>query len=182
VTEESNEGYWIRSWGSVGGWGVELSGTATYNQGEISTHSTTVQSDINIGVHFGPIDRSLGEDNFNVTPYVYWAKNGALVVNYAARAILPSAGGTATWWSDNYGNKQDPAFILPWRLDPEKGLALQDQERRKQTKSISFSPREPSPNDTVTITAVINNFSLKQTDDSISVSFYHGSPDSGENF
>jgi hypothetical protein len=164
---------------SVSGWGFELSGTATYNQSEISTHKTTVSSDLNIGVHFGPIDRSLGEDNFNVTPYVYWAKNGALVVDYAARAILPSAGGTATWWSDNYGNKQDPAFILPWRLDPEKGLALQDQERRKQTKSISFSPREPSPNDTVTITAIVNNFSLKETDDSVSVSFYLGSPDSG---
>ncbi|HEY4787582.1 MAG TPA: VCBS repeat-containing protein, partial [Bacteroidales bacterium] len=165
--------------GSVGGWGIELSGTATYNQGEISTHTTTVESSVDAKVHLGPIDRSLGEDNFNVTPYVYWANNGALVIDYAARAILPSAGGTATWWSDNYGKQQDPAFILPWRLDPEKGLALQDNARRQQTKSISFEPREPKVGDTVTITALVNNFSLKQTEDSVPVSFYMGDPNSG---
>lgn len=164
---------------SVGGYGIELEGTANYEQGSISTHSTTVNEEIDIKVHFGPIDRSLGETNFNVTPYVYWATNGAMVVDYAARVILPSQGGTATWWSDTYGNEQDPAFILPWRLDPEKGLALQDEERRRQTKSISLRPAAPSTGDTVTITALVNNFSLKETEDAVGVSFYLGNPEDG---
>ena len=165
--------------GKVSGWGIELGGSANFETGAISTHTTTVSDDLDIKVHLGPIDRSLGETNFNVTPYVYWANNGALVVDYAARAILPSQGGTATWWSDNYGKLQDPAFILPWRLDPEKGLALQDEERRRQTKSISFSPEEPVADDTLTITALINNFSLKETEDSVAVSFYLDNPDDG---
>ncbi|HYX09347.1 MAG TPA: FG-GAP-like repeat-containing protein [Bacteroidales bacterium] len=165
--------------GSVSGWGMEVSGSATYNKSEISTHSTTVESDININVHLGPIDRSLGEDNFNVTPYIYWAKNGALVVNYAARAILPGAGTTPTWWSANYGQKPDPTLILPWRLDPEKGLALEDEARRQQTKSLLFSPSEPVDGDTITITAYIHNFSLKETSDPVQVKFYMGDPANG---
>ncbi|MEN8201997.1 MAG: T9SS type A sorting domain-containing protein [Bacteroidota bacterium] len=164
---------------SVGGYGIEVEGTANYEQGAISTHSTTVNDEIDIKVHFGSIDRSLGETNFNVTPYVYWASNGALVVDYAARAILPSQGGTATWWSSTYGTEQDPAFILPWRLDPEKGLALQDQERRRQTKSIELTPAEPSAGDTVTITALVSNFSLIETEDSVALSFYLGDPGKG---
>ena len=164
---------------SIGGYGIEIAGTANYEQGAVSTHSTTVSNEIDIKVHLGPIDRSLGETNFNVTPYVYWAKNGALVVDYAARAILPSGGSTATWWSETYGNEQDPAFILPWRLDPEKGLALQDEERRRQTKSISLSPAEPEAGDTATLTALVSNFSLKETEDAVPVSFYLGDPANG---
>jgi hypothetical protein len=164
---------------SIGGYGIEVEGTANYEQGSISTHTTTVNDEVDIQVHFGPIDRGLGETNFNVTPYVYWATNGALVVDYAARAILPSQGGTATWWSSVYGTEQDPAFILPWRLDPEKGLALQDEERRMQTKSISLIPSEPSAGDTVTITALVNNFSLLDTDGPVDVGFYLGDPGNG---
>jgi len=165
--------------GKIGGYGIEVEGTASYGMGSVSTHTTTVDEEIDIKVHFGPIDRGLGETNFNVTPYVYWATNGALVVDYAARAILPSQGGTATWWSSVYGTEQDPALILPWRLDPEKGLALQDQERRRQTKSISLSPSEPSTGDTVTIKALVNNFSLIETEGPVPVSFYLGDPGNG---
>jgi len=165
--------------GKIGGYGIEVEGTANYEYGSVSTHTTTVDEEVDIRVHFGPIDRGLGETNFNVTPYVYWATNGALVVDYAARAILPSQGGTATWWSSVYGTAQDPAFILPWRLDPEKGLALQDDERRRQTKSISLSPAEPSEGDTVTISALVNNFSLIETEGAVPVSFYLGDPGSG---
>lgn len=163
----------------IGGYGITVEGTANYDQGAVSTHSTTVNDEIDIKVHFGPVDRGLGETNFNVTPYVYWAKNGALVVDYAARAILPSQGGTATWWSSVYGNEQDPAFILPWRLDPEKGLTLQDEERRRQTHSIRINPAEPSTGDTATLTALVSNFSLIQTGGAIPVSFYLGDPGSG---
>lgn len=165
--------------GKIGGYGITVEGTASYQQGSVSTHSTSVSEEIDIRVHFGPVDRGLGETNFNVTPYVYWARNGALVVDYAARAILPSQGGTATWWSANYGIEQDPAFILPWRLDPEKGLALQDEERRRQTKSIRINPPEPSAGDTVTLTALVSNFSLIQTGGTVPVSFYLGNPDNG---
>jgi len=163
----------------IGGYGITVEGTASYEQGAVSTHSTSVSEEIDIRVQFGPVDRGLGETNFNVTPYVYWSNNGALVVDYAARAILPSQGGTATWWSEFYGNEQDPAFILPWRLDPEKGLALQDEARRRQTKSISINPPEPSAGDTATLTALVSNFSLIQTGGPVPVSFYLGDPDNG---
>lgn len=163
---------------SVGGWGIEVSGTARYDQSQLSTHSVSVGNALDISVHLGGVNRSIGETGYNVTPYIYWAKNGALVVDYAARPILPEPGGTPTWWSATY-NQPDPAFILPWRLDPEKGLILQDEVKRSQTKSIQFSPAEPEAGDTITVSAWVHNFSPYPTGTAIPVSFYVGDPRTG---
>jgi hypothetical protein len=163
---------------SVSKWGLELSGTASYNRSDLSTHSVSVGSALDISVHLGGVNRSIGETGYNVTPYIYWATSGAMVIDYAARPILPEPGGTNTWWSSNY-NKPDPAFILPWRLDPEKGLTLEDEARRYQTKSIRFSPAESKPGDTITISAIINNFSPYPTAGTVPVSFYVGDPANG---
>jgi len=163
---------------SVSNWGVEVSGAASYDRSDLSTHSVSVGKDLDITVHLGGINRSIGETGYNVTPYIYWATNGALVIDYAARPILPEPGGTDTWWSSNY-SQPDPGFILPWRLDPEKGLTLEDEARRYQTKSIRFTPAESSAGDTVKVTAIINNFSPYPTGGSIPVSFYIGDPMNG---
>lgn len=161
--------------GSVGGWGIEVSGAARYDQSQLSTHSMSVGEALDITVHLAGINRSIGETGYNVTPYIYWSKNGAMVIDYAARPILPEPGGTDTWWSAEY-DIADPTFILPWKLDPEKGLALQDEVKRTQSKSISFSPAEPKQGDTITVTAYVHNFSPYPTANVIPVSFYVGDP------
>jgi hypothetical protein len=163
---------------SVGGWGVEVSGTANYNFGQIQTHSVEIQKDISLTGNLGFYDGGLGEADYSVKPYLYRSKNGALVVDYKVKPVLPvGSGDTDTWWSEHYGKHPDPAFVLPWRLDPEKSLALQNEDKRTLTKSISLSKKELIPGDTVTLLANIHNFSVKYCNDSVNVRFFLGHPD-----
>ena len=126
---------------SIGGYGLEVEGTANYAQGSISTHSTTVNEEIDIKVHFGPIDRGLGETNFNVTPYVYWATNGALVVDYAARAISPSQGGTAPGGVRPMGMSRIPPLSFPGGWIRKKGWPFRTRSAGdKPNQSVCVQP------------------------------------------
>lgn len=144
----------------------------------LSTHKTTVKNRFNVTVDLKNLDLSYGESRYNVTPYVYWNNNDALVIDYAAEPERSAAGGVQTWWEDFYGNDPDPAFILPWRYDPEKGLGLSEDIRRFRTKDIFFDNYEPSAGDTLTITARIRNFSLIDSP-AVTATFYAGDPDEG---
>lgn len=175
-TVERNIG--VEAGASVSYGGIEVEGEGHYSRDDISTHSMEINNALNISVHLGGINRSFGETNYIVTPYIYWANSGAMVIDYAVRPNLPEAGGTDTWWSANY-NIPDPAFILPWRLDPEKGLAIEDETKRTRTKSIYFLPKDPKPGDVITTTAIINNLSVYPTDEQVPVSFYIGNPYAG---
>jgi hypothetical protein len=158
---------------------LSLGGGEEYASDDITTHTTTVESDLYISAELGSVNMGLGEVAYDVTAYTYWAKNGALVLDYAVSPDLSEPGGTPTWWQSNY-NKQDPAFILPWRYDdPWKGLTLQDPAKKFQTKEITFYPADAERGDTVLIVARVRNFGLVNTDGPVSVSFYHGEPDSG---
>lgn len=166
--------------GSIGGWGVEVSGTAHYNFGEIQTHSIQIQKDISLTGNIGYFDGAVGEAGYSVKPYLYQSKNGALVVDYKVEPILPvGSGDTDTWWSQHYGQHPDPAFVLPWRLDPEKALALQSEDKRTLTKSISLSKKKLIPGDTVTLRANVHNFSVKYCTDPVKARFYLGEPENG---
>lgn len=164
---------------SVSGWGIEVGVSGNYSQEEISTHTTSVTEQISLKVHLDNINMGLGEVSYLVTPYSYWAKNGALVIDYAVRPEISAPGGTQTWWQVNYQSKSDPAFILPWRYDPEKGFTLQDPNKRFQTKEITFQPLDSHPGDTVIVKARVHNYSLIPTPGAVKVKFYIGDPDSG---
>lgn len=164
---------------TVGGWGIEVGVNGNYSQEEISTHTTSVTEQISLKVHLDNVNMGLGEVSYLVTPYSYWAKNGALVIDYAVRPEVSAPGGTQTWWQVNYQSKSDPAFILPWRYDPEKGFTLQDPNKRFQTKEITFQPADVHPGDTVLVKARIHNYSLIPTPSAVNVKFYVGDPDSG---
>jgi hypothetical protein len=165
-------------WGaSIGGWGVSLSVNGHYSSEQIRTQRTTVSSGLYINASLLKLNTGLGEVAYRVTPYAYWAKNGALVIDYAVQPELSQPGGTPTWWQRRYGTAPDPGFILPWRYDPEKGFALEDPAKRQQTKDITFFPAEPKAGELVTITANIHNFSLLPTTSPVGVNFYIGDPD-----
>jgi hypothetical protein len=165
-------------WGaSIGGWGVSLEVDGYYGSEEIKTQRTTVSSGLYINASLLKLNTGIGEVSYRVTPYAYWAKNGALVIDYAVQPELSQPGGTPTWWQRRYGTAPDPGFILPWRYDPEKGFALEDPAKRHQTKDITFFPADPKEGDLVTITANIHNFSLLPTTSPVGVSFYIGDPD-----
>jgi len=144
----------------------------------LSTHKTTVNNRFKVTVDLKSLDLSYGEARYDVTPYVYWNKNDALVIDFAAEPERSAAGGVQTWWEEFYGSKPDPAFILPWRYDPEKGLGLSEEIRRYRTKDIFFDNYEPSAGDTLTITARIRNFSLVDSPP-VTATFYVGDPDEG---
>jgi hypothetical protein len=151
-----------------------------YAQEEISTYSSRVRDQKGLSVHFDAIDLSLGNTRYSVTPYVYWAKNGALVLDYAVKPELPGNPlDPATWWSQRYGEKPDPAFILPWRYDPEKGSAISEEAQRQRTKDILFDPANPKTGDAITIKARIQNYSLLPTTGPVKVRFYVGDPSAG---
>jgi len=181
---ESNDS--LKSWNagmevgaSIGGYGIELEVNGYYDYEEIATHTTTVQNALSLEVYMGSIESSTSEAIYSVTPVAYWAKNGALVVDYSVDVAISGPGGTDTWWKTHYEDFPDPSFILPWKFDPEKGFTLQDETKRWQTNDISFDPVEPDPGDIITIRARVYNFSLINTSGPMSVRFYLGDPDNG---
>lgn len=161
---------------NAGTLGVSLETSAHYNRSQIQTYTSTVTNELSLQTSISSgLDMSIGEVRYTITPYAYWAQNGALVLDYAASPELQTTGGTPTWWYQNY-NMQDPAFILPWRYDPEKGFAINDERKRRQTKSIMMLPSVAKSGDTVTLRAMIHNFGLVPSDADIPLRFYIGDP------
>jgi hypothetical protein len=163
----------------VWGWGVSLSTEAHYNKGEINTHTTSVSEQFEMDIDLYDIDTQIGEVNYKVCPYAYRSQSGAIVVDYNVEIPEASPGDPVTWWQNHYSNYSDPAFILPWLYDPEKGNTLEEDAKRHLTKEIMFNPDNPQPGDTVKITARLHNYSLIDTDNPVAVRFYQGDPDNG---
>ncbi len=146
-----------------------------YNRESFSSHTTTVKKDLLLKVNLGNINET--ETGYQITPYAFWSKSGALVIDYAVDVDQSEQGYTPTWWQQQYGTLPDPALILPWKLDPEKGYGLIRDVKRQQTKDIVIYPKDPQPGDTILLYARIHNYSLIPTSSPVKISFYLGDPD-----
>jgi len=163
---------------SVSGWGIEAKVSAKYSREEITTHTSTASKDVLIEVKVSDTDKAFGDTDYLVTPFIYWGRNGALVVDYA---VDPSSSGDpvyGTFWDKNYLSHSDPGFILPWRYDTLKGIGG-TEDLKLYCKSLHISPIAPAAGDTAHITANIHNFSLKNTTGTVTVRFYLGDPADG---
>ena len=100
------------------------------------------------------------------------------MLDYAVNPELAQPGFEATWWQEQYGEHPDPAFILPWRLDREKGANVTDAQML-QTREILFDPSEPEVGEVVNIKARVHNWSLLPTPAPVEVRFYAGDPAAG---
>lgn len=154
-----------------------------YSQTFLSTREMSLEQSVGINFDFGKLDGSVGQTNYGVIPYVYWTKSGALVLDFAVRPELAAPGFPETFWQERYGTGPDPTFILPWRLDPEKGLSLGNdpvevQAKREQTRDIRLDPVDPRPGETVMVSARIQNYSLLPSP-GVEIHFYLGDPDRG---
>jgi hypothetical protein len=158
--------------------GVEASLEYEYSESEVQTYKTTVSDACSLGVFLGCINTGYGVVNYTVTPYAYWATSGALVLDYAVSPAVAQQGEDPTWWQVYYG-ESDPALLLPWRLDDDKGEPLTSEASRFKTKEIFFHPSTPYPGQDVTIVARVHNFGLTPTLGPVKVSFYLGDPDHG---
>lgn len=151
----------------------------TYNRDQISTHRTVLASERSVEVNLGTIDGGiLGSQTWDVTPFLYWSTDGALVLDYA---VNPAVGGpTQSWWESNY-SKPDLAFVLPWRNDEEKGFGGPDiASLRELTRHIQVDPFAPEGDDVVTLFAEVRNFSVGPANSPVtSLRFYLGDPRNG---
>ncbi len=156
----------------------DISIKGNYSHDNVSTQTNTATFTKGLDVHLGPITGKYGDAYYSVTPYAYWATNGALVLNYAVTPSAAVPGKPETWWQQKYGHKSDPALILPWRLDNYKGGNISAEELQ-ETKEIQFSKENPTPGDTINVQVRVHNFSLINTPSPVEAEFYLGDPSNG---
>ncbi len=150
----------------------------SYSSSELSTHFTSVSEAIKVRASLGWLNPNYANTDYWVTPIFYWAKSGALVLNYETEPI--TSAGDPTWWQMKYGGNPDPALNLPFKYDPEKGKNIGTNERYK-SKSIFFSDNDPKSGDIISIFVNVNNWSLQPTSDPIKVGLYICDPTSEQN-
>lgn len=163
---------------SVSGWGTEVNVSGKYSREEITTHTSTATKDVEVEVEVSETDKTYGDTDYLVTPYMYWGQNGAMVIDYAVDFATTGDPDLGTFWDKNYLLHSDPGFILPWRLDSLKGIGGTD-DLKFYSKSLRVSPIAPAAGDTAQITANVHNFSLKNTEGPVTVRFYLGDPANG---
>ena len=142
-----------------------------YSQSRVTTHTTTVSVDHTVLVDFGNVDTGIvGDTTYEVTPYIYWGSNGALVLDYAVDPVLGD--GYEGWWQQKYGNAPDLAFTLPWRHDIARGANI-PADQTQRTRNILVSPERPRSGDRVDVLARVHNYSLDPSgSDPASLRFY----------
>ena len=159
--------------------GIQIEGKAKYTQKNISTIKTNVGESLTVRGDFGHLASAYSvTGSYHVVPYAYWAKNGALVLDYK---VPPFPLDPGSFWNTRYGGKSDLAFNLPWRLDPEKGLPLPgvDSSYRRRSHDVTISRKDPNPGDTMTVGARFRNFGLQDIASPVTVRFFKGDPDAG---
>jgi len=158
---------------SVSAYGLQVAVAGDYSLQGLVTTTVTVHDGLNFDVYLGNVPADAA---YTVRPFLYWAENGALVLDYAATPETFT--GEKSWWQLHYEDNPDLSFILPWRYDYEKKLALTDNDRHR-TRDISFEPDHPNPGDTVTVRVCLHNFSLKNCAGTVDLKFYIGDPEKG---
>ncbi|MBL8007396.1 MAG: T9SS type A sorting domain-containing protein, partial [Ignavibacteria bacterium] len=165
--------------GSISGWGIEVGVNGRYSESQLSSVTTKVSSSMLLRGDFGRLNPpyNLPQNSYYIIPYAYWAKNGALVMDYKVNI----SGNPGSFWNTNYGNKTDLSMALPWRLDPEKGFPLpgSDTAYRFRSKDVRISKTDPQAGDTITIKARVSNYGLLDVTAPVTVRFYKGNPSQG---
>jgi hypothetical protein len=159
--------------------GLEIGVENTYSKKEISTQKVNLGEWFGVKLVFGNINSAITDANYRITPYIYWATNGAVVVDYAVQPELSRPGFPAGWWQTHYGEKADPAFLLPWRHDAARLGYATPAYKLNLTKDILFDPPNAQAQEAVTIIARIHNYSLRETATPPVVRFYLDDPDAG---
>ena len=160
---------------------MELNLNGDYSEETFNTHSTSVSNMEAVTVQFGQIEATVEgkKANYSVTPFVYWERSGALVVDYSVEPSIAGVGEVETWWQDRYGKLPDPAFNLPERHEDLKSGNTVDPATLTRTKSFAFFPQIAEPGQTVSIQALVHNYSLLPTATEVPVRFYAGDPAAG---
>lgn len=164
---------------SVGGWGIELGATGRYSSSQLSSVTTKINNSMLLRGDYGRLapPYNLSQNSYYIIPYAYWAKNGALVLDYKVNIST----NPTSFWNERYGNKTDVTFSLPWRYDLVKGFPLpgNDTAYRYRSKDIRISKMDPQAGDTITIRARVSNYGLLGVSNPVTVRFFKGHPAEG---
>lgn len=155
---------------------VDLEGG--YDTSTLNATTSTIEDTQGLASFLGNLDGTIAGTAYSITPYVYWDRSGAVVLDYAVN-LSSGTPSVPTFWGQRYAQKSDPAFILPWRLDPEKGDNLTDPSLRQLTRDIMTLPPEPRPGESVNLLARVSNFSFLATPSTCKLRFYLGDPAMG---
>lgn len=166
TTAETSYNVGVETSASASAFGVTLGVTGTYDFGQTSLRTMNVSDELSIGASVA--GTVLNTNNYSANAVLFWGDGGALTLDYE---VNPSG----TFYMDNY-SQQDPALNMPWRLDQQRGLIVEDPTALFQCKSISLSKKNPEPGDTVVVSVRIYNYSLVDVIDPIQVSFFMGNP------
>ncbi len=156
--------------------GVSCELSSFFCNSQLSNHSTELMDAFQIDGLIGRLNENY--DNvarYYITPYIYRSQSGALVLDY----MVDLDESNKEWWNENYGQKPDLAFILPWRYATEKGSANILISKKQKTNEIQFYPSIVSPGDTVCITTRVHNYSLLTFDNTLKLKYYLGDPENG---
>lgn len=151
--------------------------TGDYRSSSLRAATSTVTDTNGLACTFGTLDGTIAGTAYSITPFLYWNRSGALVLDYAVDLPLGSPN-LPTFWNQKYAAKPDLTFVLPWRHDPEKGLSIIGDQRRL-TRDISTLPLDPRPGQRVTVQARVSNFSLLALGSPVVARFHLGDPASG---
>lgn len=166
TTAENSYNVGVETSASASAFGVTLGVTGTYDFGETSVRTMSVSDELSIGASVA--GTVLNTNNYSANAVLFWGDGGALTLDYE---VNPSG----TFYMDNY-SQHDPALNMPWRLDQQRGLIVEDPTALFQCKSISLSQKNPEPGDTVVVSVRIYNYSLVDVIDPVQVSFFMGNP------
>ncbi len=166
TTAENSYTVDVETSASASAFGVTLGVNGSYSFGNTSTRSMSVGNEVTMGASVS--GSVLNSQSYSANAVLFWGAGGALTLDYE---VDPSG----SFYFDNY-SQQDPALNMPWRLDVQRGLIVEDPTTLFQCKSISLSKANPQPGDTLVVSLRIYNYSLVDVIDPVEVSFFMGNP------
>ncbi len=163
--------------GSFSGFSLGASVSGSYATADVKTKTSNYQQSVELAGVFGKgeNDPSAGDYSYFVKPITYWSKDGSLVLDY----LVDIDNNPQLFWGSRY-NKYDPAFLLPYQYELEKGFTPSFESERFQTRDIRIAPF-PRPGISVNLKARVHNYGLQDTPNNIPVEvcFFYSDPAAG---
>ncbi|MCC6411926.1 MAG: T9SS type A sorting domain-containing protein [Saprospiraceae bacterium] len=153
----------VNAGGAFKGFSLGASVNGTYASSDVNTKTSKYQENVKLSGYFGQgeISNIPGDYNYSVKPVIYWGLDGSLTLDY-----LVEIANIGFW--QNFYSSYDPAFLLPFQLEPEKGNTQLSEATRYLTRDILVTPF-PQGGNTVTLRARIHNYGFDDTPNNVPV-------------
>jgi hypothetical protein len=165
----------VEAGGAFKGFSLGASVSGSYATTDVNTKTSQYQESVELAGFFGQGETASfpGDYSYLVKPITYWSADGSLVLDYVVNVD------NIEFWGVHY-NKYDPAFLLPYQYELEKGFPPLFESERYKTRDILVLPF-PTPNAQVKLKARIHNYGFLNTPAStpLSVCFYYADPSAG---